>query len=670
MWGLLCALMTVRASLVSPAQGWLYEEADFFCRIVPFSVEQIENYVVQLGQSNLFSRFERTVINASREGLSDQCRPSPELFSCFMKFWQTRHVPVAPPMRSLQSCMPALGSTCITGETVVKQALAPAAGKKRPGVPGPAPKVPRAACGALPSLDPETANRRSSLVKLVADEAWLQSAVQELRDSMFAMSTWNGTSSAVKLYRNLCESAKIAEPFPMTRASLTMFTSAIKKHGYASGTIKTYVCSLFRQQILLWLPIDPDLRDWRSFLFRATDRGTGDAHHMHPLTMKHLVMMREHVKGTRDMFLFRMMVVTWFFLLRSDESVGSATERGLTHSSFDFDIFSKRVSVILGVTKTNHVGLKCVRTLECVCQHGEPTLDGGVTHDRSERSSQLPLCPYCAAKRLCDDSLKVQPNRSEPLRPADGSKAPTSANLLYLIRTLLVACMICVVDGEGRFIFGTHSLRRGAAQALVMAGYSMDAIKFFGRWLSSAVELYLLTCPISSFGGDIAAGMSGVVSMWPTKLSGAEPDEKVWHMDRKSVFLPPQSHARAKVRVGSKLRLTLPHLLRMDFLSPEVKSHLDCDDDMFELPEGPSSDPVEASVVALLPSSVATLPGVDMSILQYDDSVVSHVLHPADDLMKYSPDDRCVIVRFPAEKLQREFHLVVSLKRVPFSVLS
>ena len=50
---------------------------------------------------------------------------------------------------------------------------------------------------------------------------------------------------------------------------------------------------------------------------------------------------------------------------------------------------------------------------------------------------------------------------------------------------------------EGRNLYGTQSLRRGAAQALVEAGWSIDDVKFFGRWLSDAIELYLLQVPIA-----------------------------------------------------------------------------------------------------------------------------------------------------------------------------
>ena len=45
-------------------------------------------------------------------------------------------------------------------------------------------------------------------------------------------------------------------------------------------------------------------------------------------------------------------------------------------------------------------------------------------------------------------------------------------------------------DENGKHLYGTQSLRRGAAQALIEAGWSMEAVKFFGRWLSDAIELY------------------------------------------------------------------------------------------------------------------------------------------------------------------------------------
>ena len=37
--------------------------------------------------------------------------------------------------------------------------------------------------------------------------------------------------------------------------------------------------------------------------------------------------------------------------------------------------------------------------------------------------------------------------------------------------------------------FRTHSFRRGGAQALCWAGWSLEASEAFGRWLSGAIEL-------------------------------------------------------------------------------------------------------------------------------------------------------------------------------------
>ena len=67
-------------------------------------------------------------------------------------------------------------------------------------------------------------------------------------------------------------------------------------------------------------------------------------------------------------------------------------------------------------------------------------------------------------------------------------------------------------------LFGTHSLRRGGAQALATAGWALEDIKFFGRWASDAVELYLLEAPFAAKGHLIAAAMlQGATGMAPEK---------------------------------------------------------------------------------------------------------------------------------------------------------
>ena len=53
--------------------------------------------------------------------------------------------------------------------------------------------------------------------------------------------------------------------------------------------------------------------------------------------------------------------------------------------------------------------------------------------------------------------------------------------------------------------FGSHSARRGGAQALARAGVRIDLIKLWGRWKSNAVDRYLEEAALEGRGGSMHA---------------------------------------------------------------------------------------------------------------------------------------------------------------------
>ena len=58
---------------------------------------------------------------------------------------------------------------------------------------------------------------------------------------------------------------------------------------------------------------------------------------------------------------------------------------------------------------------------------------------------------------------------------------------------MLLLAHFCVVDEDGRFCFGTHSLRRGGASAYLMAGMPLSSVALHGRWKGElgCVRLYV-----------------------------------------------------------------------------------------------------------------------------------------------------------------------------------
>ena len=89
-------------------------------------------------------------------------------------------------------------------------------------------------------------------------------------------------------------------------------------------------------------------------------------------------------------------------------------------------------------------------------------------------------------------------------RPLDGSDPPSAGALLAFIRRAL-QLLGYQTQEDGKELYGTHSPRRGAAQAFCAAGWSLEQIKFFGRWRSSCIGRYLF--PRSAFGDDFSASM-------------------------------------------------------------------------------------------------------------------------------------------------------------------
>jgi len=153
-----------------------------------------------------------------------------------------------------------------------------------------------------------------------------------------------------------------------------------------------------------------------------------------------------------------------------------------------------RVRLQIRKDKTNQQGRDIHRFLDCVC----PLPFG---------TNIVPLCPVHCAARLC---FRHTGSKHSLCDQGIGMGSLSPSQYLNCLRTLISAAGIQRTDlfnGESVERFGTHSLRRGGAQALAMGGWSLDAIKFFGRWLSNAVELYLLDIPFRTDGHKLAASM-------------------------------------------------------------------------------------------------------------------------------------------------------------------
>ena len=503
--------------------------------------------------------------------------------------------------------------------------------RKRPLPVGPEARLNSAPC---------TGKRAKALIHAARDSAQVASAVEEMRSRLFAARTWASHLSEMKLYTNFCD-ARGVSPFPIDHQILEEFVSMMRKHDYCPRSIPQYVSAIFRQQTLLWLEVPEKLRQFRRVLMNGVKRGSGEAHRVLPYTRTMLDKIRSlpaFLTGPTQMFLYRISVLSWFFLLRSDESVGSEAFLGLSADSIEIAELSRQVTITLGVTKNNKEGLLCRRTHSCVCSP---------FHKPSKLEAMLPLCPYCAAVLLKKDSSEKNPRA--PLRPAEGHPAPKSSNLLAFLRTAVTLMGLPRYDSEGQELYGTHSLRRGGAQALVAAGWTLDAIKFFGRWLSEAVELYLLQTPTQHFGQSLSDSMAGVHCLRGSRdfAPGARVSQMV-------------SHTPAPLKSGLHISALLPDLVE----SPPVDIDLESMD-----PDLPDHEETSGMLSAMIVSVLPEVP-YDLSRFSRESEILTHASYSGRfsdaGFAQRSPADKCVLVQFSMDLPL----YVLCLQDVTFSVVS
>ena len=270
------------------------------------------------------------------------------------------------------------------------------------------------------------------MLEKVSTEEGRNRILDNIYEKLYAAKTWTSQLCEVKLYTNMCTTTSMV-PFPITFLSVALFIGALVDEGYAATTIPVYVSTIFRQQILNWQAVPVELCEWKSMLVRGSKRDSEEAHRMLPITIIMIGQIQQlpnFAVGERQIFLVRMLVLSFFLLLRSDESIGSEKYRGLTRDSFEFSVLEKRITIVLGVTKTKIEGYICKRSLTCCC--GEQP-----KHDRSCIDSLLPICPCCSARLLWQDSEHVEPDPKAPLKYSRSKDGPQASHLLAFIREAL-----------------------------------------------------------------------------------------------------------------------------------------------------------------------------------------------------------------------------------------
>ena len=359
--------------------------------------------------------------------------------------------------------------------------------------------------------------------KVLQDSSKVKAAVSELQLRFYAESTWRSHASEMRLYLLLCEE-RGSPPFPLTVENVQAFAAVLFSCGYKSAP--KYIQAITRQQKLIPpYEVPQAVQNYLPMLNRALGRDIQEPKHMMPVTIEMLQAIRSQSFSPLDKFACRMFIVEWFFMLRKDEvinltqedvtflRIGETRAPGGTVISlgnvpeFSFkQVLAKkgehRVRLAIRKDKTHQGGDVQYRCLDCVCGH-----ESQANEIFGVAPSLASLCPVHALAELCSNS---KPDRAAKFVLDPLHKPPGDSFVLNALRAALVKVGVptsVVEDGVEIQLFGSHSLRRGGAQALAFAGWPLSDIKLFGRWLSDAVETYLLNVPLTTHGVFLADSM-------------------------------------------------------------------------------------------------------------------------------------------------------------------
>ena len=661
--------MSVYATLTSAPHRWLYEEAAHFVSVLNMSFEDWDVNEQALGKSEI-----ETVLLDSLIARAHKCpiaRSPADLVAAWAYVVADRRLPA----RARVTLAPHdVDTSCPAVAGVATPAAPPVSGVSNSielpadvddyfddGEDIPAPNVSdklttgkRAhgiqSVNELQRATLKMTKRQRAVLAAAASPEACASAIARVEERMLAARTWSSHGSQVSLYVRMCMTRNLLPPFPVNAYRFKLFGALLTDH-YAADSVGQYLNAVLRHQSFLDMPIQPELKKMQSDLCRAANRGAGDSHRMLPISFEMLREMRDFVKGVFNMFLFRIALLTWYFVMRIDESLGASGAAGLARNAFEFDPAVRSVTVTLGVTKMNSQGVKCRRTHFCCC---DPTVE------RVEPDKSLPMCPYCAAWVVCcqNDDFPDQPMRPPTAKSRARCDAPKASNMMDFLRSMLAllaakfpAWGLDLTSDTGRAMYGTQSLRRGAAQALILAGWSLEDVKFFGRWLSHAIELYLLQVPMQNFGQRVSASMGTLKSV--SKLSGA--DELA-----SGEFEPTRVLSRCPVSVKSVVRVKLPDMLFDSVDERGVATVSDADDSIGDF---------VGTVIAVLPHFPHDL---RERAVVFHHSIVTAFPDSFSDFSARLEHDRCVVLDFSDADVSAEEVplLVVSFSVLPFSVVS
>ena len=305
---------------------------------------------------------------------------------------------------------------------------------------------------------------KKMLAKAIAADSDLMDAAElVLRMDVLAPKTSASYSSQVELYISTMKQAG-KPPLPLTPESIKMFSAVLKAADYGGGN--SYLSAVMSWARIAGATITEEVMCERKMCGASLNRGSGDTHQMKPISIGILRRMGDLMeKGKLEPFhvmVFRLSVLGVFFMLRADEVLNLKVSEVIMASGK-----SGIAEIIIAAGKTNQEGKTVRRRLTCVC-------------DENSKG----VFPSCALYDLVSEAEKRCPTRDREkwaLSSGRKDKPLGMAGFINGLRDLLKLIGVETTSDSGKNLFGTHSLRRGGAQALARAKWPLHKIQLWGR---------------------------------------------------------------------------------------------------------------------------------------------------------------------------------------------
>ena len=160
----------------------------------------------------------------------------------------------------------------------------------------------------------------------------------------------------------------------------------------------------------------------------------------------------------------------------------------------DVRVWKGELTLSLKGNKTHQRGDLLQRSLKCCC-------------DRVTATNLVPTCPVCTVKAIARDSTA---KLDSDWFLSQGARArPLSYNGFHKEIIAMMKSIGRPVKLDGKHLYGGQSLRRGGAQALAAANWSLAAIKQWGIWSpkSEVAHRYVQNAVLFAGPGDLGVSI-------------------------------------------------------------------------------------------------------------------------------------------------------------------